>query len=241
MIEKNLILGGILAITIGIATIVPLEYFMSAGAQASTQDKPWFNLNVPYAYWTTYSTSSSYDASYLIALNCTVNANTIGQHTDARIEYYEISVYSDQGPITNFTYYLSANTTGAVNPATSFYFEQANWFNTTTTGGDMIVNLDSIIPLNDIGGSIFWNAEPNNSTNASFPQHALNIENAHTIYIDTYRLGYVTFDANSTVVTLADNSITQHIELTKTSNGFLYNSGVSPSQLPKYGYAQQNP
>ena len=48
MIEKKLILCGILAIAIGIATIVPLEYMMAAQAQEiPLQDKPWFNLNIP--------------------------------------------------------------------------------------------------------------------------------------------------------------------------------------------------
>ena len=37
MIEKKLILCAILAIAIGIATVVPMEYLMAAQAQESTQ------------------------------------------------------------------------------------------------------------------------------------------------------------------------------------------------------------
>ena len=50
-IEKKLILCSILAITIGIATIIPLEYLMNAEIVAAAPNaEPWFNVNVPYTY-----------------------------------------------------------------------------------------------------------------------------------------------------------------------------------------------
>jgi hypothetical protein len=241
MIEKKLILCAILAITIGIATIVPLGYFMAANAQ-TTPDKPWFNLNVPYACFKANSTDTTYDLSYLIAFNCTVNDDVIKQHTDARIEYYQIDVYCDQGSIANFTYFVGTNRTETVDPL-SFSFVGTNWFNTTTSGGGGMfpVNLNSSIPFSGISGANSGSTQPNGWQNSTVGQQILLIENANAVYIDVHRLGYVTFDGNSIIATLADNAVTQHIELTKNSNEFLYNTGISPNQLPQYGYAPQNP
>ena len=47
--EKKVITLSVIALMIGIATIVPLAFFMSARAE-TVFDKPWFNFNVPYAY-----------------------------------------------------------------------------------------------------------------------------------------------------------------------------------------------
>ncbi len=47
-IEKKLIAYSVLALLIGIASISPLMFLMSA--KAETTPKSWFNLNVPYAY-----------------------------------------------------------------------------------------------------------------------------------------------------------------------------------------------
>jgi hypothetical protein len=135
MIEKKLILCGILAIAIGIATIVPVEYLMAAQAQANAQttDKSWFNVNVPYAYYIANETnngeSTSYGEGYYIALQITTNPDAINPLPDARMEYYLIQVYSDQGPIENFTYVISANCTGTVNPYIQLGYTFENYLN----------------------------------------------------------------------------------------------------------------
>jgi hypothetical protein len=49
-IEKKLILCSIIAISIGIAAVAPVAYFMNTPqASAQTIDNPWFNLNLSYA------------------------------------------------------------------------------------------------------------------------------------------------------------------------------------------------
>jgi hypothetical protein len=101
------------------------------------------------------------------------------------------------------------------------------------------VNLNSSIPFSGISGVNSGSTQPNGWQNSTVGQQILLIENANVVYIDVHRLGYVTFDGNSTIATLADNTVTQHIELTKASNGFLYNTGISPNQL--LTMVQQNP
>lgn len=112
-IEKKLVLCSILAITVGIATIVPLEYMMAASAQANTpltNIEPWFNVNVPFAYCNPYKNSGNSTMSFNGALiqvvaNFTLTPNAL-KNADAQIEYYQFAVSSDQGPIVNLGYYV---------------------------------------------------------------------------------------------------------------------------------------
>ncbi len=112
MIEKKVILCAILAITIGIATIVPLEYFMSAQTQvnAQTASTPWFNVNVPYVYVNLDQSGANNTASWDgVDINGIANftltpAGMALQGADAKIEYYQFQISSDQGPIANISY-----------------------------------------------------------------------------------------------------------------------------------------
>ncbi len=47
MIEKKLVLCSILAIAIGIATILPLAFSMSKFTAEPANDAPWFNAEMP--------------------------------------------------------------------------------------------------------------------------------------------------------------------------------------------------
>ena len=112
MIEKKLILCGILAIAIGIATIVPLEYMMAAQTQvnAETSSQPWFNVNVPYIYVNLQQSGGnntmSWDGATIQGIaNFTLTpAGMALQGADAKIEYYQFQISSDQGPIANISY-----------------------------------------------------------------------------------------------------------------------------------------
>lgn len=149
MIEKKLILCGILAIIIGVATIVPLEHLMAAQANANNQltyGNPWFNVNVPYAYYAANETNNqngliSYGESYYIALEITTNPIAMKTLPNARMEYYLIQVYSDQGPIENLTYVIAANCNGTTNPYISIGYTFENYFN----AGDFI---NTSLPVN---------------------------------------------------------------------------------------------
>jgi hypothetical protein len=301
MIEKKLVLCAILAITMGIATIVPLEYFMSAQAQTQTNsqiayDKPWFNVNIPYAYYTGNATNNqngviSNGEGYYIALNITTNPEAMKTLPDSRLEYYQIQVYSDQGPIENFTYVICTNCTGSTNPYITLpyanYFNAGDFFNDSLTAISIVParewvflpNFNGTLPASHVdwqsdtnytltseGQAIssisesFWNGiliqginmtnippeqqgqqTPNGATNQSsnmmyIPmwiqlQQVSNIQNAHSLYVDISRIGYVTMNDNSTTATQADNSIIQHVELTPYQDGFLYNTVIPQEKL----------
>jgi len=111
MIEKKLILLGILAVIIGVATIVPIEYLMArqTTANAQTAFTPWFNVNVPYAFVNLDESGANNTASWNgvniqgLANFTLTPAGMALKGADAKIEYYQFQVSSDQGPIVNIT------------------------------------------------------------------------------------------------------------------------------------------
>jgi hypothetical protein len=241
-IEKKLIAFSILAITIGIASIVPLAFLMSTAKAQTTDDIPWFNFDVAYASWTATSEDGavgyldgigpiydlvSYRSTYLVALNYSVNPDAIDILDNARVEYCQLQVYSDQGQIENLTMSFGANCKDDIDPTLSFFFARDDWFNTTINGGGSFITkfngtLASSL-ANGLGLSGTSGSHSSNSfANTTLPEEFLNIQNANKLYIDVRRLGYVTFDGNTTIVTLASNEVIQHVELTKSGDQFVY-------------------
>ena len=241
MIEKKLILCGILAIAIGIATIIPLEYMMAAQAQESTQQapselpkvEPMFNgVNITYAYCDPNKilgndTTSLYGASIEAVVNFTLNPDGL-KNTDAQVEYYEFAVSSDQGPIINMGYYIVLDSsgdfvTGMGGPNGTINFANGLTFNGPSFGqninygsGGSGINYsvwNNNFTMGYVSNYIFG-TDPNN-----LPQAATELRNAQTLYIDVSKLGTVTVNGNVTVTTPASNQILQHIVLTKTGDG----------------------
>jgi len=221
---------------------VPLALFMSARAE-TTYDKPWFNFNVPYAYVNANSTdfhngTSAYGHWQSIVLNATINEDAEKELTDAdaRIEYFKVQIYAENGFIMNMTYFVGANRTGTFDPV-SFHFERNNWFDSNTTGGGTFISTtdNNKLQLTQTGVSL----TAVGPTDVDWKKDTLLkridlIKNADAIYIDIQRLGWVTFNGNSTVATLAEKGgPIQHIVLTKYGGGFLYNSLFTEDQLPQ--------
>jgi hypothetical protein len=170
MVEKKVILCAILAITIGIGTIVPMEYLMSAQAQANAQTaqaqekanaaadvqalvQPMFSdINITYAYSNLDKTSSNdtmtlYGSSIEAVVNFTLAPDAL-KNADAQIEYYKFAVSSDQGPIFNMGYYLvlEANsyvTTGMGGPEGTITFANGLTFNGPSATDSQDINFGS--------------------------------------------------------------------------------------------------
>lgn len=113
-IEKKLVACSILAIAIGIATIIPLEFLMSAKTVAAAPNtEPWFDVNVPYTYINLDQSGSNNTTSWNgvniqgIANFTFTQAGSDLQGADAKIEYYQFALSSDQGPIVNMSYSLA--------------------------------------------------------------------------------------------------------------------------------------
>jgi hypothetical protein len=253
-IEKKLILCSILAISIGIAAVAPLAYVMGnlATAKAQTNEAtPWFNIDVPYAIYTANITegpneyanynglATTYTTAYDIKYNATTNPVASPNLEGARVEFFEFQIYSDLGSIENITHYVGANGNGntTFDPSENFGFSRDNWFNLSSGAGGLFV-----LQYNGTLGNVFsdqgWVGGTGGSSSSSFfpgeeqttSQKFQNSYNADKIYIDVRRIGFVSFIGNSTIVTLADNSVIQHIELTRQGNQFIYGTLPPPPE-----------
>lgn len=229
-IEKKLVLCSILAITIGIATVVPLAFFMKPTvASAQTTDDPWFNINVSYATCEAKMVFSNLAAMYTYVYNYTVNPDAIDTQIGARTEYFRIQIYTDQEQLVNKSVAIVANSSEIYDPRDT-QFARPNWFNTS---GVSASNIDFISDFNgtlqpDIGYQANCYATEEDAQIKA-------IQNAQTIYIDIHRVGYITFTGNDTVVSLANDEIVQHYELTKNGDGFFYGirpTGYAADQIP---------
>lgn len=155
------------------------------------------------------------------------------KNADARIEYYQFQVYTDQGPIANMTYYIVQSkpylVTG-LSGAGTIYFEGGLIYDgTPSNGGQCLYEIgDSNFTIGFVSAHIVGTSPDN------VPQAVTDLRNAQTLYIDVTRQCTVTFNGNVTVTTPSSNEVLQHIELTKTDNGFAYGtyaSGTLPIPL----------
>lgn len=241
--EKRLIVYSFIALLIGVASITPLLLFMSASAKAETPiDTPWFNLTVPYVSWTANSTENSngtvtYGEWHKVTFNVSLNSEASKQVADARIEYFQIQVYTDKVPIDNLTYFVGLNRSAAFGSldslGASFHFVRENWFDTNTSGGGMFSSNFTGMEFGLLGGAHTGVCDSSSWLNSTLSKEIYNIKNAQVIYVDLRRLGSVIFNGNFTTVTLSNNEVLQRIELEKIGDGFLYGNIPTENQLPQ--------
>jgi hypothetical protein len=225
-IEKRLIAFCVLAVAIGIATIIPLEYLMSPQV-AKAEVVPWFNVNVPFAYCNPYknggNNTMTFDGAMIQAVaNFTLTPDAL-KTADAQIEYYQFAVSSDQGPIVNMGYYIvesrhAGDITLLAGDGTIGFANGFTYKGPACNGGQgMNAEVwNSSFTLGFVSDYIF-------STNGNdAPQAVTALRNAQTLYIDVSKVCTVTVNGNVTVTTPASNDILQHIELTRTGNEFVY-------------------
>ncbi|MGD0451353.1 MAG: hypothetical protein ABSA79_09920 [Candidatus Bathyarchaeia archaeon] len=244
MTEKKLILCAILAITIGIATIMPIEYMMMAQAQQTNTQLPNVEplsngVNITYAYINPNKVSANdtmtlYGSDIQIVANFTLNPTDFSA-VDAKVEYYKFAISSPQGPIFNMGYYIGILANDSIvtmigGPQGTIAFANGITLNGPTSSdqdinygcggqaGDGIANQQ--YTLGYVSHFIFG-TDPNN-----LPKAAAEIANAQTLYIDVSKICTVTVKGNVTVTTPASNQVIEHIELTKLGNGFGFAYGA---------------
>ncbi|MDR2699529.1 MAG: hypothetical protein LBC12_01730 [Nitrososphaerota archaeon] len=128
-IEKNMILCSIFALTIGIATIVPLTFFMNT-TEAQPDDEQWFNIDCIYAYYNAfvvdayddgYVTNDLFQNTGVILFDALPNYEALSQqqHIDTRIEIFEILFYTDDLQLSKSYEYVGMDRPGLENPTFS--------------------------------------------------------------------------------------------------------------------------
>ncbi|MCW4045920.1 MAG: hypothetical protein NWE94_10460 [Candidatus Bathyarchaeota archaeon] len=255
MVEKKLIACSILAIAIGIAAIVPLEYMMAVQAQENAQQantalpkvEPLLNgVGITYAYCnpnkiTGNATMTLYGANIQVVANFTLNVDAL-DNADAQIEYYKFAVSSDEGPILNMGYYVVVDfnpysivgiggSEGTINFANGLTFkgprgeDQEIYYDC----GGQAINYEAWPSGYTMGfvSKYIFATDPNN-----LPQAAVMLKNAQTLYIDVSKICTVTVKGNVTVTTPATDQILQHIELTNIGSGFGFVYGAYANEIP---------
>jgi hypothetical protein len=241
--EKRLIVYSIVALMVGVASIVPLTFLMPA--KAETTPKSWFNLNVPYAYVQANFTENLngqdvYEYMRAFVFNFTLNPETENEISDARFEYYELQLYTDKEQLWNVTIFVGTNRTNSVTlDPESFRLTLAtadDWFDSNTTGGGVFTpywNKSSPPDFSSIYSGVSGSAGPTGFASGQNEAEKMvaALGEAETFFVDIRKIGLVTFNANSTLFTLPENEFIQHLELKKYGDGFLYNALFSEDQL----------
>jgi hypothetical protein len=254
--EKKLIACSILALAIGVSSVFPLTFLMSATAQVKTGAEPWFSIDIPYAYWETrngqlddshmgfptdfdLNETNSVSEQHLIALNFTLTADTTKQKADAQLEYYQIDISSDKELIETEHWVIGTYNNSSFNGSsllTDFHFKRDEWFDTdsfnpmTAGGGGGLT-----IPNWSSGVSILWPAggSGTGTLGGSSTYHTVSaLREAETVTISVYRIGMVTFYGDSTEITRANKELINQIQLEKYGEeGWLYNNLVPEDEL----------
>lgn len=243
-IETKLIAFSILAVAIGIATILPLEYLMTGETQtvaALTDIKPWFNVDVSYAYCNPYVSGGNNTflwtgASIEIVANFTLTNDAL-QNADAQIEFYNFAVSSDQGHIIDLGYYIiedKANVVKGICGDGTINLANGLTYNGPSSNGGQCINWKAWSPDAVLGFVSNYMLQYNGDEASEVVNL---IRNAQTLYVDVSKVSTVTVSGDLTATTPADKQIIQHIELAKTDNGFVYGTYVTgtlpiPIQTP---------
>jgi hypothetical protein len=258
--EKKLIAFSILALIIGVSSVLPLVFLMSATAKAEASSEPWFSINIPYAYWMTkdgpldYSDNSvtpydpfddvdlnemnSVSEQHMLMLNLTLNIDTTNEAVDGRVEYYQIDLSSDKELIETMRFFIGTNSNSSFtfdDLLENIHFMREDWFDT-----------DQFNPKFGGGGGLLkynWTAgfsqlwpEGGSGTGtlggSGTAMRVSALREAETLSVTVYRLGWATFTDNSTMFTSTNKELIDQIQLEKFgTEEWLYNDLVPADEL----------
>jgi hypothetical protein len=227
-VEKKLIAWSVLAIAIGVATIVPLEYLMTGQAEVKAQTiTPWFNVSIPYAYVNLYDSGGNdtmtWDGAMFQAIaNFTLTPDAINlKNADAQIEFYQFRVYSDTASIVNITYTVAVcreelNVPGIPGGCFSaitgsgcniFYFADGTTYDGNAVAGDSIcgggqvlANIPGVLPDKNYTVAVVGSYIADYKGNNAV-QTLPELRNAQTLYIDVSKICSVSYQGNSNSAT----------------------------------------
>ena len=220
-IEKKTVFLCIVALAIGIATIIPLTY-LAPKMSTPTSVGPWSNVDILYAN-TIPNIYNQNEVIINISTNFTITPNASNlKGADATIEVYKFHIYSDQTSIVNLTRSIvlsgnvpDPNAPNGVNTAIigteknyTYLFADGTTYNYSSLIGDAKDCGDSWLgyhvgdPLTDLEknpyvqtGYIISDLLTSLSVfdGEKYAQALVNLENAQTLYIDVTRILSVTY------------------------------------------------
>lgn len=260
-LEKKLIACSIIALIIGISSIFPLVFLMTATATTDTSNEPWFSITMPYSYWVTSDGPLDYSNNpllsnntipndivlnetncvseqHMLALNMTLNVDTTNDASDGRVEYYRIDISSDKELVGTMNFFVGTNSNSSFtfdDVLDDIHFMREDWFDTD----------QFYLKYGGGGGLLKYNWTAGSS--GLFPEGGSGegtlglsgtsstvsaLREATTLTITVYRLGWATFTGNSATFTSANSEVVDQIQLEKFGEeGWLYNNLVPEEDL----------
>ena len=220
--EKKLIACSILAIAIGIASIVPLALVMSpAKAQTDTNDQPQFTFDMSYAYvrdiWNSSTlTDDTYGWAFALAFKTSPNFDVADLDSKVIYETYRAELTSEKGSIGNIT--ISTFATPNTYPPMNFSLYLNQWYNFTDS--------------KDSAGRAGWDNGTSTGFRNGFEENwDLSTGEPQTLTITIYRENWIIHSVNSTEIYHANPQVIQQFQLQKYGNGFLYNTAIPQNEL----------
>ena len=226
--EKKLIAWSILAIVIGVVTIIPLEYLTTGQAEANAQTiTPWFDVSIPYAYVNLYDSGGNdtmtWDGAMFQAIaNFTLTSDALNlKNADAQIEFYQFRLYSETASIVNITYTVAVcreelNVLGipsgcymAITGSGGhiFYFADGTTYDGNVVAGDsicgggqVIANIPGVLPEKNYTVAVVGSYIADYKGNNAV-QTLPELRNAQTLYIDVSKICSVSYQGNSSSTT----------------------------------------
>jgi hypothetical protein len=226
-IEKKLILCSILAISIGISTIVPLTFLMTPASAQSAVDRPAFAFDMPYAYvrnvWDN-STLTNDTYGWAFSLGYRTSPNILPNDSIAYYQTYRAELSSDGVSIGNIT--LSAMATNANDtPANVTFYLNDDWYNYTADDGSA-----SSTGYSSITG--FSNGTAQNFQNGYDNSWNLTTGEPQSLTMKIYRENTIIRTLNSTQIYVDENTEPiMEFELVRYRDGYLYNNAIPMQEL----------
>jgi len=251
-IEKKLIALSILALIIGMATILPLVYLTP---RTTTVQTPFFNPTIRRISVSVGPFSQSFDSAALnVHMDYVMTSDTTNfKEVDAKIEVYNFHFYTDHDSVANITHSVaitgnvsdSNSPSGVINAIVdcakdrdTYTFADGTVYDLTKTLGTVEGSIVTCFDSEDLkfsyrpdghlilgGGASIFDFDGEKSV-----QKLAILKSTQTLYVDVTRVMSVTYKhssnilSQSTITALMSSEILYHIELPKVDGGFRYTS-----------------
>ena len=247
--QTKIILCSILALLIGIASVVPVAFYMfeegvkpRVDVEAVLCNQPPLNFNLTYAYIGDYWNNSSnisdgnygwkYHINFRTLPIIDINNFPIRQNF-AAYEYYTLEVSTEKGVIATLAFesHVYSQTYLDYNSSTDLSFESQQWFTSNTTNEmRSAANSQQGPEMNNSNGTAYGQVM------GSASDWNISAGKPETITLTVRLLGWVIFDDNNTIVHYASSEPIAQVQLQNYGDGFIYNKLFTPDEL-----AQINP
>jgi hypothetical protein len=241
--ETRIILCSVLALVIGIASVVPLAFIMyeennkpRVDVEAILGNQSPLNFNLTYAYIGDYWNNNSnrndgnygwkYNINYRTISNIDIKSLPINQGF-AAFEYYTLEVSSEKGVIATLTFdSYACSTAWEYYNYSLFNFGCQSWFSSNSSNSMYTSSNSQERPSLTID-----NGTATGQVIGSASDWNISAGKPETMFLTVRRLGWVIFNDKNTTVHYASSEPIALVQLQNYGDGFMYNKLFSENEL----------